>query len=52
MTFGILESGAVLLTLLIAMEMRRQQMSWRSVLLCSLAVLGTMTAMILMWRGR
>ncbi len=52
MTFMVLESGAVILTLLVAMEMRRQQSSWRSVLIGSLIVLGALTAMIAMWRGR
>jgi len=52
MTFMVLESAAVILTLLVAMEMRRQQLSWRSVLIGSLTVLGALTAMIAMWRGR
>jgi hypothetical protein len=52
MTFMMLESGAVVLTLLIAMEMRRQRLSWQSVLVGSLIVLGALTAMIAMWRGR
>jgi hypothetical protein len=52
MSFIVLESGAVVLTILIAMEVRRQRFSWRSVLLCSLVILGTLTAMIVMWRGR
>ncbi len=51
MNFIVLESGAVILTLLVAMEMRRQQLSWRSVLIRSLIVLGVLTAMIAMWRG-
>ena len=52
MSFMVLESGAVILTLLVAMEMRRQRLSWRSVLIGSLIVLGALTAMIGMWRGR
>ena len=52
MTFMMLEGGAVVLTLLVAMEMRRQQLSWRSVLIGALIVLGALTAMIAMWRGR
>ena len=52
MTFIMLESGAVVLTLLVAMEMRRQQLSWQSVLSSSLIVLVALTAMITMWRGR
>jgi hypothetical protein len=52
MTFTMLEGGAVVLTLLIAMEMRRQRRSWRTVLLSAVTVLATFTAMIMMWRGR
>jgi hypothetical protein len=52
MTFVILESGAVVLTVLVAMETRRQRLSWRSVFLRSLIVLGSLTAMIVMWHGR
>ena len=52
MSFMVLESGAVVLTLLVAMEMRRQRLAWRSVLIRSLLVLGALTAMIAMWRGR
>jgi hypothetical protein len=52
MSFLALESGAVVLTILVAMEMRRQRLSWRSVFFGSLLVLSTLTAMIVMWRGR
>ncbi len=52
MSFMVLESGAVVLTLLVAMEMRRQRLSWRAVLIRSLLVLGALTTMIAMWRGR
>jgi ABC-type cobalamin transport system permease subunit len=51
-TFMVLETGAVIFTVLVAMEMHRQQLSSRSVLIGSLVVLGTLTAMIVMWRGR
>jgi len=52
MSFMELESAAIILTLLIAREMRRQRLAWRSVLIRSLGVLGALTAMIAMWRGR
>ena len=52
MIFIMLESGAVALTILIALEMRRQRMTWGSVFLRSLVVLGAVTCMIVMWRGR
>ena len=52
MSFMVLESGAVVLTVLVAMEMHRQRLSLRSVFLGSLTVFGTLTAMIVMWRGR
>jgi hypothetical protein len=52
MSFLVLEGGAAAFTLLIAFEMRRQQRPWRSVLISSLAVFATLTAMVLMWRGR
>ena len=48
----VLESAAAILTILIAMEMRRQRLPWRSVLIRSLGVLAVLTAMIVMWRGR
>jgi hypothetical protein len=51
MTSMVLESGAILVTLLIAIEMRRQQQSWRTVLVSSLVALGIFTAMILSWRA-
>ena len=47
----VLECGAVVVTLLIAREMRRQQQSWRAVLAVSLIALGVFTAMILSWRA-
>lgn len=52
MSFMVLESGAVIVTMLVALEMRRQRLAWRSVLVRSLGVLGVLTAMIVMWRGR
>jgi hypothetical protein len=52
MSLMVLESGAVILTLLVGWEMRRQQLAWRSVLIRSLILLGILTAMIAMWRGR
>jgi len=52
MSFVALESAAFVLTILVAMEMRRQRLSWRAVFVGSLLVLGSLTAMILMWRGR
>lgn len=52
MTFTVLETGAIILALLIGLEMRRQQRPWRSVLVRSLIVLGVFTALIVMWRGR
>lgn len=52
MSFIVLESAAAILTFLIGLEMRRQHLPWRSVLVRSLIVLGVLTAMIGMWRGR
>ena len=52
MSFLVLEGGAVVFTLLFAMEMSRQRQSWRAVLISSLTVLGTLTVMIALWRGR
>ena len=52
MSFIMMESGAVVLTILVALEMRRQRLSAQSVFLSSLFVLGSLTAMIVMWRGR
>jgi hypothetical protein len=52
MTFILLESGAAILTFLIGLEMRRQQLSWRSVVVGSLIVFAVLTAAIAMWRGR
>jgi hypothetical protein len=51
MSFTLLESGAVILTLLIGFEMRRQRLPWRSVLVRSFIVLGIATGVIAMWRG-
>ncbi len=51
MTFVILESAALVLTLLIGWEMRRQQMPWQSVIGLSLIVLGVFAATIVGWRG-
>ena len=52
MSFLALEICAVVFALLLALEMRRQQRPWRAVLVSALVVLGTFTAMIIMWRGR
>ncbi len=52
MTFMALEGGVTVFTLLIAAEMLRQRRPWRSVLISSLAVFATLTAMVVMWRGR
>jgi len=53
MSFVALESGVAVFTLLIAIEMVRQHRPWRSVLIVSsLAVFATLTAMVVMWRGR
>jgi hypothetical protein len=52
MSVIVFEGAAVVVTLLVAREMRRQQFSWRSVLISSLSVLAALTAMIMMWRGR
>jgi hypothetical protein len=51
-TFMVLETGAVIATLLVAREMRRQGLSSRAVVLGSLVVFATFTAMVVMWRGR
>lgn len=51
MSFMVLESGAVILTLLVVWELRRQQRSWRSVVVYSLIMLGVLTALIIAWRG-
>lgn len=51
MTFMMLESGALAVTLLVGWEMRRQQMPWRSVIVRSLIVLGVLNAVIVAWRG-
>jgi hypothetical protein len=47
----VLEVGAVIVTLLIAREMRRQQRSWRVVIVSSLVTLAVFTAMIFSWRA-
>ena len=52
MTFVMLESGAVILTLLMGLEMLRQKVPWRSVMIRSVIALSILTAMIVMWRGR
>jgi hypothetical protein len=52
MSFVMMESGAVILTLLMALEMRRQQLPWRRVVVRSLIALGILTGMIALWRGR
>ena len=52
MSVIVLEAGAVVVTLLVAREMRRQRFSWRFVVISSLIMLAAFTAMIMMWRGR
>ena len=52
MSLAIMETGAVILTLLMGLEMRRQKMPWRSVVVRLLIALGILTAMIVLWRGR
>ena len=52
MSIIVLEGGALIVTLLAAMEMRRQQMSWQFVLTSSLIMLAAFTIMIITWRGR
>jgi len=52
MSVLVLEAGAVVATLLAAREMRRQQFSWRFVLITSSIILAAFTAMIIAWRGR
>jgi hypothetical protein len=51
MTFMMLESAAMVLTLLIGWEMRRQHVPWRSVIVRSLIALGVLTGVIVAWRG-
>jgi len=51
MTFVMMESGAILLTLLAGWEMRRQRVPWQSVAIRSVLVLAVLTATIAMWRG-
>ena len=48
----VFEGAAVVVTLLVAMEMRRQRFSWRFVLTSWVIMLAAFTAMIIMWRGR
>jgi hypothetical protein len=52
MTFALLESGAVVVALLAGLEMHRQQLSWRTVVVRSVIILGILTTMIVLWRGR
>jgi hypothetical protein len=52
MMFAILEAGAIMLALLLAVEARRQGIAWRPTLIRSLIVLGASTAVIALWRGR
>jgi hypothetical protein len=51
MSFVILESGALILTLPVGWEIRRQRLPWRSVLVRSLIMLGVLSALIGMWCG-
>ena len=50
-SFLMLEGGAVIATLLVAREMRRQGLSSRAVSVGALLIFATFTAMIVMWRG-
>jgi hypothetical protein len=51
MSFIMLEIGAVVVTLLAGLEMRRQRVPWRSVLVRSAIVLAVLTTLIGLWRG-
>lgn len=51
MTFMTLESGVLVLALLIGWEMRRQRVPWRSVIVRSSIVFGLLTAVVVAWRG-
>ena len=52
MSVIVFEGAAVVVTLLVAREMHRQQFSWRFVLISSVILLAAFTVMIIMWRGR
>jgi hypothetical protein len=52
MSFALLESGALIVAVLTALEMRRQQLPWRSVVIRSLIVLAILTVAIAWWRGQ
>ena len=52
MSVIVVEGAAVVVTLLVAMEMRRQKFSWGFILTSSVIMLAAFTAMIMMWRGR
>jgi hypothetical protein len=51
MSLVLLEGGAAVLALLVALEMRREQRPWQSVLLSAVTVLVLLSAMVLTWRG-
>lgn len=51
MSFALLEAGAVLVTLFMALEMYRQRVPWRSALLRCVVALAVLTVMIALWRG-
>ena len=51
MTLAILESGALVLTILMGMEMRRQRTPWRLVMIRLLIIFSVLSAMIVAWRG-
>lgn len=51
MSFIMLEIAAVVVTLLAGLEMRRQRVPWRSVLVRSVIVLAVLTTLIGLWRG-
>ena len=51
MRFVTLEVAAIILTLLMGFEMRRQRVPWRSVVVRSLIALVFLTVMIALWRG-
>ena len=51
MIFVMLESGALILTLMMGWEMHDQHMSWRSIVIRLLVVFSLLTAIIVTWRG-
>jgi hypothetical protein len=51
MNFLVLEGGVLVVTFLLGCEWRRQQWSWRDIVLGASIVLAVMNAMIIAWRG-